>query len=1149
MRRMTIHDVARALLLVAIARATIAAPSPQATGTISGTVTDGSAPVAAAFVSFLTPAGSFLESAQTNGLGVYTSPALPAGSYYVRVTAPYGSGLIDELYNDVTCPFGACALTAGTLVSVTAGVGTSNIQFVLASGGWFQGTITNQQTGTAVAEAYVRVYSAAGEVGYAPLTPPTGAYKTTALPPGTYYLEAFAPSGSGLRHERYENVSCEGVACVLTSGTAIPITVPGGNTIDFALAPGAVIAGTVTKEPFNAPLPNVRLDFYAANGLNAGAAATDALGHYTSPGLPPGTYFVLTEVQPGDLVVDELYNDIPCPNRICVITSATPVVISGTGTFGNIDFVLGSEFAPVITTQPSAAVVWEGQTATFTVAAIGVPSPSTQWQTSADAGVTWADANGATGTTYAFGTAAADNGKRVRAVFTNSRGTATTVAATLTVNPCLFSLSPVATAPYTGASATISVQSGSGCAWVSVSNVPWLTITGGSGVGPGMIGYTVAPYGGTVPRTGVITIAGHAVQITQSGIPTMAIDRTSMTLSVITNGAALLASTQPQAVHLTQNAFGPVSWTATSSHPLVWVSPASGQGPATLSVGVAYDAGVPGPGTTAATITLTYTGAANAGAQLTILLNVIPEGTSAQPFGRFDTPLDGATGVAGSIAVTGWALDDVGVTRLLILRDPVEGEGSGPVYIGDATFVDGARPDVHAAYSTYPQSTRAGWGYMLLTNFLPGRGNGSFKLYAAALDAEGHSTTLASTTITCDNANSTAPFGAIDTPGQGATWAGVQTNFGWVISPGSRRADPPGGGVVNVFIDGVHVGSPTGWTARSDISALFPTEDYEGASTAVAGFGVDTRLLSNGVHSIFWVVTASSGGAAGVGSRYFTVANAQVSGLREAVSLMQPPAPVRARPTDVNEIVSRAPVDPSTIRGRRGFDLQAALIDFAPEDGRTLVQAEELDRIELRLATAAGHTFTGYLRTIDGLGPLPAGSALDSATGTFTWGAGPGFIGTYDFSFVRWTDGEAVARQDVRVVLNPRRSDRVGPQVVIDVPVAAQGRPAVVDRSFFLSGWAIDLDSPADAGMDAVHVWAYPVDATGTYQWPQFLGPAIFGGSRPDVGATYGLRFETSGYGMIVQALAPGTYDIAVFAHSTLRNDFVPAKTVRVVVR
>ena len=46
-------------------------------------------------------------------------------------------------------------------------------------------------------------------------------------------------------------------------------------------------------------------------------------------------------------------------------------------------------------------------------------------------------------------------------------------------------------------------------------------------------------------------------------------------------------------------------------------------------------------------------------------------------------------------------------------------------------------------------------------------------------------TTHSSTT----NSTATAPFGAIDTPGQGETISGSNyANFGWVLSPGTRRA-------------------------------------------------------------------------------------------------------------------------------------------------------------------------------------------------------------------------------------------------------------------------------------------------------------------------------------------------------------------------
>ena len=66
---------------------------------------------------------------------------------------------------------------------------------------------------------------------------------------------------------------------------------------------------------------------------------------------------------------------------------------------------------------------------------------------------------------------------------------------------------------------------------------------------------------------------------------------------------------------------------------------------------------------------------------------------------------------------------------------------------------------------------------------------------------------------------------------------------------------------------------------------------------------------------------------------------------------------------------------------------------------------------------------------------------------------------------------------------------------------------------------------------------------------PVFLGVASPGALRPDVAAAYGDQFGASGYGLVIQGLDPGTYDVAVFAWSAARADFLPARLVRLTVR
>jgi hypothetical protein len=152
-----------------------------------------------------------------------------------------------------------------------------------------------------------------------------------------------------------------------------------------------------------------------------------------------------------------------------------------------------------------------------------------------------------------------------------------------------------------------------------------------------------------------------------------------------------------------------------------------------------------------------------------------------------------------------------------------------------------------------------------------------------------------------------------------------------------------------------------------------------------------------------------------------------------------------------------------------------------------------------------------------------------------------GFVGTYDLVFVRSTGEQQAARREVRFILQPKGSGHVGSQVVIDTPRSQQD----VAQPFLLGGWAADLDAAAGTGIDTLHVWAYPLSGDA----PVFLGTATYGGVRPDVDAIHGDQFRESGYGLVVQGLAPGNYDVAVFAWSNVSGGFVPATVVRITAR
>ena len=111
---------------------------------------------------------------------------------------------------------------------------------------------------------------------------------------------------------------------------------------------------------------------------------------------------------------------------------------------------------------------------------------------------------------------------------------------------------------------------------------------------------------------------------------------------------------------------------------------------------------------------------------------------------------------------------------------------------------------------------------------------------------------------------------------------------------------------------------------------------------------------------------------------------------------------------------------------RRGFDLSDAVCHRSHRRGRAVVvDAEALDRIELRLGPGEG-TLTGYMRVGTELGPLPIGSQLDDATGTFGWQPGVGFVGRSS-RLVRAKDGRVTERQEVTITLHAKGSRDRGP--------------------------------------------------------------------------------------------------------------------------
>lgn len=313
---------------------------------------------------------------------------------------------------------------------------------------------------------------------------------------------------------------------------------------------------------------------------------------------------------------------------------------------------------------------------------------------------------------------------------------------------------------------------------------------------------------------------------------------------------------------------GTLRWSVTDNTSWLSAGPASGTDTGVVTVTV--DPSGLSEGNYTGVVTVSSSNASNS--PQTVMVNLTVKGVSPDmaPFGLFETPGNGSM-VSGSVPVTGWALDDVVVESVKIYRNPVTGEGSNMVYTGEALFVEGARPDIETAYPGYPGNSRAGWGYMVLTNFLPNGGNGTFTLYAVATDSSGQSVTLGTKTVTCDNAGAVKPFGAVDTPVPGGTASGAAyRSHGWVLTP-MPNSIPTDGTTIDVYIDGAYVGHPVYNVYRPDIAALFP--GYANSDGAHAYINIDTTGYSNGVHTIAWTVVDSAGNSDGIGSRFFFIQN------------------------------------------------------------------------------------------------------------------------------------------------------------------------------------------------------------------------------------------------------------------------------------
>lgn len=477
--------------------------------------------------------------------------------------------------------------------------------------------------------------------------------------------------------------------------------------------------------------------------------------------------------------------------------------------------------------------------------------------------------------------------------------------------------------------------------------------------------------------------AGGPVIVRNSGaaVPTIHLSKNRLYMGAARGGTA----TSEEEVLLTNSGEGTLNWQVSATASWLTVTPVSGTGNAALKIGISV--GTLAAGTYQGQVRVTDQDATNSPQTIDVALKVYATsggGKDAAPFGYFDTPTSGAT-VSGSVPVCGWTLDDIEVSRVEIRRaptvlDPRGVIGSdGLIFVGNATFVKGARPDVESAYPTTPRAARAGWGYMLLTYGLPNSGmSNTFQIHAVAFDASGHRVDLGTKTITSDNAHRIKPFGTIDTPDQGGTASGSAfVNFGWVLTPLPKTV-PTDGSTIQVYVDSVPLGNPVYGNYREDIADSYA--GYNNSNGAIGFFYLDTTQYDNGTHTIEWSATDDAGEGDGMGARFFEIQNLGSSAKGSLATLV----------LDGSGLLTAG------IKGPRHIEI------------------EELRPVKIRITGRGGREFAGWGRDMSR--SLPVGSTLDRKTGSFTWIPGPGFLGRQVLHFAM-TKGRFIS-PPVTVIIN-----------------------------------------------------------------------------------------------------------------------------------
>jgi hypothetical protein len=371
----------------------------------AGTVTSAAATLtvnAAAVAPTITaqPGNQTVTAGQTATFNVVATGTAPLGYQWQK----NGVNIAGATATSYTTPVTSAADSGSTfraIVSNTAGTVTSSAATLTVNPAPVAPTITTQPGNQTVTAGQTATFNVVA-TGTAPLgyqwqkngVNIAGATATSYTTPVTSATD----SGSTFR------VIVSNIAGTVTSSAA---------TLTVNPAP---VAPTITTQPANQTVTAGQTATFTVS-----AAGTAPLSYqWQKNGVNIAGATVVNYTTPATTTADSGTSfDVVVSNTAGTVTSAAATLT-----------VTTVVVAPTITTQPVNQTVTAGQTATFTVVAAGTAPLSYQWQKN---GVNIAGATAASYTTPA--TTTADSGTSFDVVVSNTAGTVTSAAATLTVNP------------------------------------------------------------------------------------------------------------------------------------------------------------------------------------------------------------------------------------------------------------------------------------------------------------------------------------------------------------------------------------------------------------------------------------------------------------------------------------------------------------------------------------------------------------------------------------------------------------------------------------------------------------------------------------------------------------------------------------------